>query len=786
MHVAWGIDPATGRPRVAKGIVAVGPAAFGVIAVGFSAWGLFPCGLVAGGFGPVGLFAVGFWTVGLAAVGVQAVGLWALASWHAVGLVAVGPSPIGLERMVVEKGTVGLLFVVAIVAALFMDRLIRAIGSAPASANFGSSRREEAQTERGSGRVESDQRSRPRFARTAIVGLCFGILGILALVLYAVIGDSNLLDERLSNALAALGTLCLLITTILGWVAVPQIRRSARRLHGMWLAVFDGLLFPLLTLDGLLALQANTIVQTFSTMDAVVARNASQPASNARFDLLVWISTAFICVVSNMLVAWGVWRAVNKRSAAVLPAEAGNSSLGKCALGLFLAGTLGSLLLMTLLPRHQELAAAFGGVALALAMVPGLMRWRERLGKFVVIATSALLVAMIAVAAVLALVIVPAKRARLQAAFGPVTEWTLPMDEDGWAPLFDLDHNQPVFDPKPGDAAIGRVQRLQQLKEPGVAIRHDNQAHVIVFWGMAGTAVRPTRGGQWESLTDMDAVVTLWEDGLRMRPSESQTFNTPDNLPQAIFLKTGAGKLGLLQITGFTENPRGVKIRYKLILPQLANHPARLANVVHRNTDTGGSGSVKLVSATTARQGDLGVRLDCLGTVETSNSVSFAIPENYCQEVIRKFDAHQSLIVEADNHQGERFGHGLLVGVDNRIDTETGTLKCRASLIPEGGNLMVPGLFLNIHLLLEVKHGVILVPVDAILRDPQGTFVWAIKPDQTVSLRYVQTGTLGGAKVEIQSGLSPGEVVVTDGSYYLREGQKVYYKQVLPQRDDGK
>jgi multidrug efflux system membrane fusion protein len=172
--------------------------------------------------------------------------------------------------------------------------------------------------------------------------------------------------------------------------------------------------------------------------------------------------------------------------------------------------------------------------------------------------------------------------------------------------------------------------------------------------------------------------------------------------------------------------------------------------------------------------------------VETSNSVSFAIPENYCQEVIRKFDAHQSLIVEADNHQGERFGHGLLVGVDNRIDTETGTLKCRASLIPEGGNLMVPGLFLNIHLLLEVKHGVILVPVDAILRDPQGTFVWAIKPDQTVSLRYVQTGTLGGAKVEIQSGLSPGEVVVTDGSYYLREGQKVYYKQVLPQRDDGK
>ena len=99
---------------------------------------------------------------------------------------------------------------------------------------------------------------------------------------------------------------------------------------------------------------------------------------------------------------------------------------------------------------------------------------------------------------------------------------------------------------------------------------------------------------------------------------------------------------------------------------------------------------------------------------------------------------------------------------------------------------MVPGLFLNIHLLLEVKHGVIFVPVDAILHGPQGEYVWAIKPDQTVSVRHVQVGTTDGAKVEIQSGLSAGEVVVTEGFPYLREGQEIYYKQSLPQRDDGK
>ena len=33
VHVASGTDPATGRPRVAKGIVAIGPTAIGVVAM---------------------------------------------------------------------------------------------------------------------------------------------------------------------------------------------------------------------------------------------------------------------------------------------------------------------------------------------------------------------------------------------------------------------------------------------------------------------------------------------------------------------------------------------------------------------------------------------------------------------------------------------------------------------------------------------------------------------------------------------------------------------------------
>jgi len=66
---------------------------------------------------------------------------------------------------------------------------------------------------------------------------------------------------------------------------------------------------------------------------------------------------------------------------APLPA---NGRDGQLALGLFLAGTLGTLVLMTISYRH-ELALIFGGLALALAFGFGVMGWRQRFGKFVVL-----------------------------------------------------------------------------------------------------------------------------------------------------------------------------------------------------------------------------------------------------------------------------------------------------------------------------------------------------------------------------------------------------------------
>jgi serine/threonine protein kinase len=101
-HVAWGVDPVTHRPRVAKGWIAVGSKAKGLAAVGIEAYGLIAVGLIAGGIFPTGLLAFGVWSVGLVAYGIVSTGLLAVALIQAVGLVSLGYHSVGLVHFGID------------------------------------------------------------------------------------------------------------------------------------------------------------------------------------------------------------------------------------------------------------------------------------------------------------------------------------------------------------------------------------------------------------------------------------------------------------------------------------------------------------------------------------------------------------------------------------------------------------------------------------------------------------------------------------------------------------
>jgi membrane fusion protein, multidrug efflux system len=154
-------------------------------------------------------------------------------------------------------------------------------------------------------------------------------------------------------------------------------------------------------------------------------------------------------------------------------------------------------------------------------------------------------------------------------------------------------------------------------------------------------------------------------------------------------------------------------------------------------------------------------------------SVIFTVGEDQLPPVLAKFRSGQKLVVEAwDREMKNKLATGSLDTVDNQIDQTTGTLKLRA-VFDNANRTLFPNQFVNARLLQQQKTGVTLVESAAIQRNTNNTYVYLIKPDSTVTIRNVQTGTTEGDQTEITSGLSPGDTVVMTGVDKLQEGSKV-------------
>ena len=154
-------------------------------------------------------------------------------------------------------------------------------------------------------------------------------------------------------------------------------------------------------------------------------------------------------------------------------------------------------------------------------------------------------------------------------------------------------------------------------------------------------------------------------------------------------------------------------------------------------------------------------------------SVIFTVGEDQLPPILQKIHAGQKLPVEAwDRELKNKLASGSLATIDNLIDQTTGTLKLRA-IFNNNNNSLFPNQFVNARLLQQEKMGVTILPSAAIQRNTNATYVYLIKPDDTVTIRNITVGTTEGDQSEIASGLSPGDEVVMTGVDKLQEGSKV-------------
>jgi membrane fusion protein, multidrug efflux system len=183
-------------------------------------------------------------------------------------------------------------------------------------------------------------------------------------------------------------------------------------------------------------------------------------------------------------------------------------------------------------------------------------------------------------------------------------------------------------------------------------------------------------------------------------------------------------------------------------------------------------------------------------------SVVFSVPEDDLPQIVPQLAAGTPLQVTIyDRANLKQLATGKVSALDNQIDTTTGTVKIRAQF-DNADNALFPNQFVNARLLLQTLQNVITVPTSAIqLGAPGGGttgvnsdsgnpgstqlaapssvnsspsyYVYVLNTDGTVAVRQITIGPTDGTMTAINSGLTAGEKVVTDGTDRLRDGLHV-------------
>ena len=128
--------------------------------------------------------------------------------------------------------------------------------------------------------------------------------------------------------------------------------------------------------------------------------------------------------------------------------------------------------------------------------------------------------------------------------------------------------------------------------------------------------------------------------------------------------------------------------------------------------------------------------------------------------------------VKAVRNVNFTLAEGELTLVDNQIDTQTGTLRLKATFANTNEQLW-PGEFVNVRLELSVRKDAVTVPQRVVMQGANGAYAYVIKPDNTAERRVIEVESTQDGFAVIGKGIAVGEMVVVDGQYRLSNGSPV-------------
>ena len=186
--------------------------------------------------------------------------------------------------------------------------------------------------------------------------------------------------------------------------------------------------------------------------------------------------------------------------------------------------------------------------------------------------------------------------------------------------------------------------------------------------------------------------------------------------------------------------------------------------------------------------GRVGVRLvdpgNIISTTDTTGiisvnqltpiAVTFTVPEGDFQRLVAASAGFaRPLLTQAfSQDDGQLLDTGELSIADNHVDQNSGTVQMKARF-PNAARRLWPGQFLNVRLTLQVMQQALTIPAAAVNQGPKGSFVYVVSSDRKARERPVRVLATEQGSAVISSGLTPGEIVVTDGQMSLAPGSTV-------------
>lgn len=303
-----------------------------------------------------------------------------------------------------------------------------------------------------------------------------------------------------------------------------------------------------------------------------------------------------------------------------------------------------------------------------------------------------------------------------------------------------------TIDPRPFQAALSQAQANLERDKAALSQSEANLARDIANEKYAQDQAKRYSG--------------LFEQGVVSREQADQMRSSADALSQTVLADKAAIESAKAQIVASKAavETATVQLGYTTIASPIDGRTGSIAvkqgNVVAANT-------TDLMTITQVQP----------------IYVTFSVPEAQLGE-IKKYMALGELPVHA-SAQGDTTVQetGVLTFVDNSVDATTGTIKLKGTF-QNAANRLWPGEFVRVSLGLTTQPHATVVPNQAVQTGQDGQFVYVVKPDRTVEMRPVVTGTRVDQELVIDRGLQPGETVVTEGQLRLTPGSHVQVQEV--------